>query len=119
MKKFYASGKCPKCGGQLLLSDIQEYSFACEDCCEYFLTNEVKENMADYYEISIKMGANNFKKNLDKFNEVAEKYNIPAINIRVISNNELLGESYDRTTGANSQEFALKLIREVINQIRG
>jgi len=51
--------------------------------------------------------------------QVAEKYNIPAINIRVISNNELLEERYDRTTGANSQEFTLKLVREFINQIRG
>jgi len=50
--------------------------------------------------------------------QVVEKYNIPAINIRVISNNELLGEGYDRTTGANSQEFTLKLIREFIKQIR-
>ena len=37
--------------------------------------------------------------------------------IRVISNNELLGEEYDRTTGVNSQEFVLELLREFIAQI--
>ena len=49
--------------------------------------------------------------------QVAEKYNIPAINIRVISNNELTGEGYDRSTGVRSQEFALKLIKAFVNQI--
>lgn len=46
--------------------------------------------------------------------QVAEKYGIPAINIRVISNNEIFGEIYDRLSGYNSQEFTISLVKEYI-----
>ena len=46
--------------------------------------------------------------------QVAEKYGIPAINIRVISNNEIFGENYDRLSGYNSQEFTINLVKEYI-----
>lgn len=45
---------------------------------------------------------------------VAEKYGIPAIDIRVISNNEILGESYNRLLGHDSQEFTISLVKELI-----
>lgn len=46
--------------------------------------------------------------------QVAEKYNVPAISIRVISNNEILGEIYDRRSGHDSQEFTISLVKEYI-----
>lgn len=46
--------------------------------------------------------------------QVAEKYGIPAINVRVISNNEIFGENYDRLSGYNSQEFTLDLVKEYL-----
>ena len=46
--------------------------------------------------------------------QVAEKYDIPAISVRVISNNEILDESYDRLSGHDSQEFTINLIKEYI-----
>lgn len=75
MKKFFTSGKCPKCGKQLLTSDIEGYSFVCEKCDENFYTIEVKENMADLFEINIEMTTDMFTENLEKLRVVANKYN--------------------------------------------
>ena len=43
--------------------------------------------------------------------EVAQKYDIPTISIRVISNNEIIGEEYDRKTGEVAQRFLLDLLK--------
>ena len=43
--------------------------------------------------------------------KVANTYEIPMINIRAISNNEVLGEEYIREVGRYSQEFTLELIK--------
>lgn len=45
--------------------------------------------------------------------KVASIYNIPIIHIRVISNNEILGEEYKREVGRYSQEFTMKLLEEI------
>ena len=46
---------------------------------------------------------------------VANNFQIPVLGIRVISNNEILGEKYDRNTGLYSQKFAYELIKNIIN----
>lgn len=43
--------------------------------------------------------------------KVAKEHDVPFIDIRVISNNELLGEKYTREAGKHSQEFVLELIK--------
>ncbi len=45
---------------------------------------------------------------------VANRFKIPVLGIRVISNNEILGESYIRTTGLKSQEFCYQFILEIL-----
>jgi len=46
--------------------------------------------------------------------QVANTFNVPTIGIRIISNNEILGEVYDRNTGLKSQEFAYELVLKII-----
>lgn len=43
--------------------------------------------------------------------EVAQKYNVPVATIRVISNNEIIGEKYIRETGEIAQKFILELLK--------
>ncbi len=45
---------------------------------------------------------------------VAQKYNTPIIGIRVISDNSLLQEDYERTTANGAQEFVLELLKKLI-----
>jgi len=47
---------------------------------------------------------------------LANNFNIPVIGIRVISNNEILGEPYDRNIGIKAQEFTYQLILKYINR---
>lgn len=47
-------------------------------------------------------------------NKVASVHGIPFINIRAISNNEILGENYKREVGKYSQEFTLELVKRMI-----
>lgn len=42
---------------------------------------------------------------------VANMYNIPVVAIRVISNNEMLNEQYDRSISLNAQKFTLELLK--------
>lgn len=44
---------------------------------------------------------------------VCQKYNVPFIDVRAISNNELLKEEYDRGIGKKSQEFTLNFIKNI------
>ena len=44
---------------------------------------------------------------------IANQYGIPAIDIRVISDNEILKEEYDRNISIRAQEFIMNLIREI------
>lgn len=50
---------------------------------------------------------------------VANQFNIPVIGIKIVSNNEILGESYERSAGAKSQEFAYELIKKVLKGFKG
>lgn len=49
--------------------------------------------------------------------QIANCYQIPVIDIRVISNNEILGEKYDASTGEELQHFIIKLVKEYIKNI--
>ena len=44
---------------------------------------------------------------------VANFYNIPAIDIRVISDNEILKEEYDRNISIKAQKFIFELLKEI------
>ncbi len=46
--------------------------------------------------------------------QIANQYNIPVIGIRVISNNEVLNEEYDVSTGEKVQYFVQKLVERYI-----
>jgi len=45
--------------------------------------------------------------------KVANTYAIPMINIRAISNNEVLGEAYIREVGKYSQEFTIEMLKKL------
>ena len=44
---------------------------------------------------------------------VANQYKIPVIDIRVISDNEILKEEYDRHVSIRAQEFTMNLLKEM------
>ena len=44
---------------------------------------------------------------------IANQYKIPAIDIRVISDNEILKEEYDRKLSIRAQEFTMNLLKEM------
>lgn len=50
---------------------------------------------------------------------VANQFNIPVLGIKIVSNNEILGESYERSAGAKSQEFTYELIKKVLKGFKG
>ena len=43
--------------------------------------------------------------------EVAQKFDVPVVSIRTISNNEITGEEYIRETGAIAQRFLLEILK--------
>lgn len=47
---------------------------------------------------------------------VANQFNIPVIAIKIVSNNEILEEKYERSAGAKSQEFSYELIQKIIKE---
>lgn len=47
---------------------------------------------------------------------IANLYNIPVIGIKVISNNEILNEDYERNIGINAQKFTLSLIKNILTK---
>ena len=49
---------------------------------------------------------------------IANDFGIPVLGIRVISNNEILEEPYDRNTGLKSQEFTYELILRKIASLQ-
>lgn len=48
---------------------------------------------------------------------VAGNYNIPVVGIRVISDNEMLEEEYDRNLGLECQKFVYEVVKEFIKKI--
>ena len=47
---------------------------------------------------------------------VSNNFNIPVIGIRVISDNEFLGEEFERNIGLYSQKFTYKLVEKIIER---
>ncbi len=47
--------------------------------------------------------------------QIAKNYAIPFLSIRILSNNEVHKEEYDRTTGEDSQRFTIEVASEYIN----
>ena len=47
---------------------------------------------------------------------VAQNYNIPTIGIRIISDNEMLNEEYDRNLGLECQKFVYEIVKEFIKE---
>lgn len=45
---------------------------------------------------------------------VAKKYNVPVIGIRVVSDNSILSEGYEREVASYAQEFVLKFIEKLV-----
>ena len=75
MVTFLTSGICPRCGCQLHTSDLASYGFVCHRCEENFYTIEVKKNNADFFEINVKLSAEEFEKKEAELSKIAEKYN--------------------------------------------
>lgn len=50
---------------------------------------------------------------------IATNYNIPIIGIRVISDNEMLAEEYDRNLGLECQKFVYEVVKEIIKDKKG
>lgn len=49
--------------------------------------------------------------------QIAETYKIPFLGIRILSNNEVHKEEYDRTTGEESQAFTLEVAKAYIKDL--
>lgn len=47
---------------------------------------------------------------------VCNKMNIPAISIRVISDNEITKEGYNKNTGIESQRYSMEIVNEIIKK---
>lgn len=48
---------------------------------------------------------------------VAQNYNIPAIGIKIMSDNELLGEEYEPAVGQYCQEYTYEVLKELVDNI--
>lgn len=48
---------------------------------------------------------------------IASNNNIPVVGIRVISDNEILGEEYDRNLGRKGQEFVYEVVKRYIKEV--
>ena len=48
---------------------------------------------------------------------VAKSYKIPVLSIKIMSDNELLGEEYEPKVGLYVQEFCYKVINKMIENI--
>lgn len=48
---------------------------------------------------------------------VAQNYNIPAVGIKIMSDNELLGEEYEPAVGQYVQEYTYEVLKELVDNI--
>lgn len=48
---------------------------------------------------------------------IAKNYNIPAIGIKIMSDNELLGEEYEPAVGQFVQEYTYEVLKELVDNI--
>lgn len=74
-KLFLTNVRCPKCGKQLVTSDLEDYSFLCKDCDENFYSMEVA-NPQNKFVIYIPMFEEKFLDNLGnmKIQNIIKKY---------------------------------------------
>lgn len=50
---------------------------------------------------------------------VCNKLDVPVIGIRVISDNEILKEEYDKNIGIESQKYTIEVVKELIKSLKG
>ena len=74
MKTYGTSARCPRCGKQLFTTDVPGYSFVCQHCDENFYTVEIKDCMADYWEVNFPLSSDAWKRNASAFQQVAQNY---------------------------------------------
>lgn len=48
---------------------------------------------------------------------IAKNYNIPAVGIKIMSDNELLGEEYEPAVGKYVQEYTYKVLKKLVDNI--
>lgn len=48
---------------------------------------------------------------------IAKNYNIPAVGIKIMSDNELLGEEYEPAVGQYCQEYTYEVLKELVKNI--
>ena len=102
MKTYQTNAVCPKCGKQLLTTDIPAYAFVCPDCDENFYGIEIKDYFGDKFEISAECTETVFSENLDKLKKLLPDYLMDFIGYdeeihtvdfgfsRILSSNEVL-----------------------------
>ena len=101
------------------------------------LTNEVKEKYTIEKILNGRLGSGDswniesdrilwFNKNYSTLCEdmesvaayiIGENYSIPVIGIRILSDNEILKEEYDRNTGVECQKFVYEVVLNIIQNI--
>lgn len=75
MRRTYnTSAICPKCGRELTTSDLNGYSFLCEECDENFFTIEIIKKSSDFWEINIPMSLYDWEKHMSQMDAISEKY---------------------------------------------
>ena len=70
MKTFKTNAICPKCGKQLLTTDIPDYAFVCLECDENFYSIEVCECAGEHFEISVECSENLFSEHENELQEI-------------------------------------------------
>lgn len=102
MKTYQTNAVCPKCGKQLLTTDIPAYAFVCPDCDENFYGIEIMDYFGDEFEISAECTKDVFSENLDKLKNLLPDHLMNFIGYdeevhmvdfgfsRILSNNEVL-----------------------------
>ena len=60
-RDYVLNATCPRCGGWLMLSPVDEYSLCCPNCEEDFYSFEVNQIYGDWFEITIFMSYSQFE----------------------------------------------------------
>ena len=114
MKIYGTSARCPKCGKQLYTSDVDGYSFVCKECDENFYTVEIKECLADYWEINFPASLDDWERNLSQWKEICDKYNCDFLGYDNIA--ELMDIGWE--SGFPESEILNKFVKEIENQLK-
>ena len=99
-KLFLTNEKCPRCGKQLVTSDLDGYSFLCKDCDENFYSMEVAKPQNKFV-IYIPIFEKKFLDNLNnmKIQNIIEKYQ--AKSFAYNSQTNKLEITFDEMLGTN------------------